>query len=125
MDINTIIAKKRNGGLKSELTKDEIKYFVGKYTKGEISDVQAAALMSYIYVNGLTENEIVEFVKEIGSSGDVLDLTKVSYSSGFGFVYLNSGFSFQQYAIVYSEIISSSSFVSVDDIFFFFNFWES
>ena len=36
MDINTIIAKKRNGGSKSELTKDEIKYFVGKYTKGEI-----------------------------------------------------------------------------------------
>lgn len=78
MDINTIIAKKRNGGSKSELTKDEIKYFVGKYTKGEISDVQAAALMSYIYINGLTENEIVEFVKEIGASGDVLDLTKIS-----------------------------------------------
>lgn len=78
MDINTIIEKKRNGGSRSELTKDEIKYFVGKYTKGEISDVQAAALMSYIYVNGLTENEIVDFVKEIGASGDVLDLSKVS-----------------------------------------------
>ena len=78
MDINTIIAKKRLSGAKAELTKDEIKYFVGKYTKGEISEVQAAALMSYIYEHGLTENEILNFVKEIGSSGDVLDLTKVS-----------------------------------------------
>ena len=78
MDISTIIEKKRNGGSKSELTHDEIKYFVGKYAKGEISDVQAAALMSYIYVNGLSENEIVGFVQEVGASGDVLDLSKIS-----------------------------------------------
>ena len=75
MDINSIIIKKRN---KNELTEDEIKYFVGKYTKNEISDVQAAALMSYIYENGLTENEMLIFIKEVGSSGDVLDLRSVS-----------------------------------------------
>jgi len=75
MDINTIIEKKRHKG---ELDNDEIKYFIGKYTKNEISDAQAAALMSYIYINGLTEDEIVKFVKEIGNSGDVLDLTSIA-----------------------------------------------
>ena len=78
MDINTIIEKKRLKGSKGELTPEEIKYFVGKYTKNEIVDVQAAALMSYIYENGLTESEMLCFIKEIGSSGDVLDLSEVS-----------------------------------------------
>ena len=78
MDINTIIAKKRFRGPKGELTADEIKYFIGKYTKNEITDVQAAALMSYIYKNGLNENEMLMFIKEIGSSGDVLDLSEIS-----------------------------------------------
>ena len=78
MDINSIIAKKRLGGPKGELNKDEIKYFVGKWVKGEIKDSQAAALMSYIYTNGLTEDEIVRFVLEVGNSGDVLDLSGIS-----------------------------------------------
>ena len=78
MDINTIIAKKRIVGPKGELDKDEIKYFVGKWLKGEISDSQAAALMSYIYTNGLTEEEIIRFVLEVGNSGDVLDMSEIS-----------------------------------------------
>ena len=77
MDINSIIAKKRLAGPKGELNRDEIKYFIGKWVKGEIKDSQASALMSYIYINGLTENEIILFVKEIGNSGDVLDLSQV------------------------------------------------
>ena len=56
LDIKSIIAKKRNKG---ELDKDEIRYFVGKYSKGEITDAQASALLSYIYINGLTEDEIM------------------------------------------------------------------
>ena len=78
MDINSIIAKKRIPGPRGELDKDEIKYFVGKWVKGEIKDSQAAALMSYIYTNGLTEDEIIRFVIEIGNSGDVLDLSQIS-----------------------------------------------
>ena len=54
MDIKSIIRKKR---AKEELTKDEINYFIGKLQKGEISEPQAAAVMSYIYTNGLTEEE--------------------------------------------------------------------
>ena len=78
MDINSIIAKKRIVGPKGELDKDEIKYFVGKWLKGEIKDSQAAALMSYIYTNGLTEDEIIRFCIEVGNSGDVLDMSKIS-----------------------------------------------
>jgi len=58
MDIKSIIRKKRAS---EELTKDEVYYFVGKLQKGEISEAQASALMSYIYINGLTEwlNQVI------------------------------------------------------------------
>ena len=75
MDIKSIIAKKRNKG---ELDKDEIRYFVGKYTKGEVSEAQASALLSYIYINGLTEDEIMNLAIEMGNSGDVIDLSDIS-----------------------------------------------
>ena len=39
MDIKSVINKKRN---RRELDRDEIKYFVGKYAKGEITEAQAA-----------------------------------------------------------------------------------
>ncbi len=78
MDINSIIIKKRLGDVRGELNNDEIKYFVGKWVKGEIKDSQAAALMSYIYTNGLTEEEIIRFVIEVGNSGDVLDMSEIS-----------------------------------------------
>lgn len=75
MDIKSIITKKRMG---KELTKDEIKVFIGKYTKGEISDAQAAALLSYIYINGLTEREIVDLAVEMANSGETIDLSQIS-----------------------------------------------
>ena len=34
--------------------------------------------MSYIYTNGLTEEEIIRFVIEVGNSGDVLDMSEIS-----------------------------------------------
>lgn len=75
MDIKSIINKKRN---KHELDKDEIKLFVGKYAKGEVTDAQAAALMSYMYVNGLTLDEIVNFTEEVAATGDKLNLTEIA-----------------------------------------------
>ena len=75
MDINSIIRKKRN---KKELNSEEIKLFIGKYTKGEITEAQAGALLSYIYVNGLTENEIINLAKEMAESGEKIDLSDIS-----------------------------------------------
>lgn len=77
MDIKSIIRRKR---AKEELTKDEIRYFVGKLEKGEISEAQAAALMSYIYINGLTEDEILYLSVAMAESGDMVDLSDISNS---------------------------------------------
>ena len=75
MDIKSIIQKKRE---KKELNRDEIRYVIGKYTRDEITDAQVAALMSYIYINGLTEKEILELVKAMAESGTTIDLSEIS-----------------------------------------------
>jgi len=75
MDIKSVIRKKR---AKEELSKDEIRLFVSKLNKNEISDAQAAALLSYIYINGLTENEILYFSVAMAESGDMIDLSDVA-----------------------------------------------
>lgn len=74
MDIKTIIAKKRD---RKELTRDEIRLFVGKYTKGEVSEAQAGALLSYIYKDGMTEREIIDFAEAMADSGDKIDLSDI------------------------------------------------
>ncbi len=74
MEIKSIIRKKR---AKGELTRDEIKYFVGKLMKGEITDSQAGALLSYIYINGLTEEEIANLSTCMAESGDMIDLSDI------------------------------------------------
>ena len=71
MDIKTIIAKKRNKG---ELNKEEIRQFVSKYNKEEITQAQAGSLLSYIYTNGLTEDEIINFALEMANTGEKIDL---------------------------------------------------
>ena len=71
LDIKTIIAKKRNKG---ELNKEEIMQFVSKYNKGEITQAQAGSLLSYIYTNGLTEDEIINFALEMANTGEKISL---------------------------------------------------
>lgn len=73
MNILEIIAKKRDG---VELSNEEIKYFVQGYTKGEISDYQAAALIMAIYIKGMTKQETTNLSLAMSESGDVLDLSK-------------------------------------------------
>ena len=75
MDIISIIRRKRE---KKELTLDEIKYFVSKLVRDEITEAQAAALLSYIYINGLTAEEILNLSNAMASSGDMIDLSEIS-----------------------------------------------
>ena len=75
MDIKEIIQKKRD---RKELTREEIFYFIGKFLNNEISDAQVGALMSYIYINGLTETEILELVKVMAKTGTTIDLSEIS-----------------------------------------------
>ena len=72
MRIYDIISKKARG---DRLENDEISYFVEGYTKGEIPDYQAAALLMAMFINGLCEEETVCLTECMARSGDMLDLS--------------------------------------------------
>lgn len=69
-----IIIKKRDKG---ELTKEEIEFFIQGYTKGEIPDYQASALIMAILLNGMTDRETTDLTLAMANSGEVLDLSSV------------------------------------------------
>lgn len=75
MKIIDIIEKKKNS---EELSEEEIKYFIDGYTKNDITDYQAAALVMAICINGMTEKEIVYLTKAMAYSGDVLDFKDIA-----------------------------------------------
>lgn len=75
MNIQEIIAKKRDG---KKLNKEDISYFVTKYTDGTITDYQAAAVVMAIYINGMNKEEITNLTLEMAKSGDILDLSDIS-----------------------------------------------
>ena len=72
-----IIEHKKHG---MELTKEEINFFIEGYVKGTIPDYQASALLMAIYFNGMSEKETLEFTLSVRDSGDVIDLSAVSYT---------------------------------------------
>ena len=74
MTILDIIEKKRD---KKELEKEEIEFFVNGYTKGEITDYQASALVMAIYINGMTYEETTNLTLSMAHSGEILDLSKL------------------------------------------------
>lgn len=74
MNILEIIEKKRD---KKELTKEEIEFFVQGYTKGEITDYQAAALVMAIFIQGMSEQETTNLTLAMAHSGEILDLSKL------------------------------------------------
>ena len=74
MTILDIIEKKRD---KKELEKEEIEFFVNGYTKGEITDYQASALVMAIYINGMTNEETTNLTLAMAHSGEILDLSKL------------------------------------------------
>ncbi len=75
MTILDIIEKKRD---KKELTKEEIEFFVDGYTKGEITDYQAAALVMAIFIQGMTDEETTNLTIAMAHSGEILDLSKLN-----------------------------------------------
>ena len=75
MNILDIIAKKRD---KQELTKEEIEFFVNEYTKGNVTDYQAAALIMAIYINGMSSKETTDLTMAMTNSGETLDLSSIS-----------------------------------------------
>ncbi|MBB6631040.1 pyrimidine-nucleoside phosphorylase [Clostridium algidicarnis] len=74
MRMYDIITKKRNGG---ELTKEEIRFFVEGYTKGEIPDYQVSSLMMAIYFQKMNMSETSELTMAMVDSGETIDLSKI------------------------------------------------
>ncbi len=69
-----IIEKKRDC---LELSKDEIRFFIDGFTKGDIPDYQASALSMAILLNGMTDRETTDLTMAIVSSGRSLDLSSI------------------------------------------------
>src|SRR5699024_1186320 len=69
-----IIANKRDG---KELTKEEIEFFINGYTKGEIPDYQASALLMAIFFNVMTAQESADLTMAMVISGDQIDLSAI------------------------------------------------
>lgn len=75
LNILEIIGKKRD---KKELSTEEINFFIEEYTKGNIADYQASALIMAIYLNGMTEKETSDMTMAMAKSGEVLELSDLS-----------------------------------------------
>ena len=74
MRIYDIIEKKRDG---LKLTKEEIDFFVQEYTKENIEDYQASALLMATFINEMDEEETVNLTESMARSGDMLDLSEI------------------------------------------------
>ncbi|AYE35662.1 pyrimidine-nucleoside phosphorylase [Clostridium septicum] len=74
MRMYDVILKKRMG---EELTKEEIEFFVNGYTKGEIPDYQASALLMAIFFNKMNKRETADLTMAMVRSGDEIDLSSI------------------------------------------------
>ncbi len=70
-----IIEKKRDG---HPLTTEEIAYFVHGYTRGEIPDYQASALLMAIFLRGMDDRETRDLTLAMAESGETLDLKDIA-----------------------------------------------
>ncbi len=73
MLIYDILDKKRHG---TELTDEEIGFFVSGYTKGSIADYQASAFTMAVCCMGMTDREVSSLTNAMANSGETLDLSR-------------------------------------------------
>lgn len=69
-----IIIKKRD---KFELSREEIDFFIQGFTRGEITDYQAAAWAMAVLLNGMNARETTDMTLSMAHSGQVLDLSDI------------------------------------------------
>ena len=74
MNINEIIKTKRDQG---ELSTEQINFFIHEYSIGNIPDYQAASLLMAIYLNGMSEREILDMTIAMAKSGDIVNLSEI------------------------------------------------
>jgi len=69
-----VITHKKHGGA---LADDEIRYFVNGFTRGEIPDYQASALLMAINLQGMDGRETATLTDAMLKSGDIADLSSI------------------------------------------------
>ena len=69
-----VIEKKRDG---HALSQQEINWFIDAYTRGDLPDYQASALLMAIFVRGMNRQETVDLTLAMAESGDRLDLSDI------------------------------------------------
>lgn len=74
MNFVDLIIKKRN---KSELTTEEINFFIKGVTDKSIPDYQISSMLMAICINGLNEKETADLTMAMTYSGSVLDLSNI------------------------------------------------
>ena len=74
MRMYDLIMKKRKG---EELTTEEINFFVDGFTKGEIPDYQASAMLMAIFFNKMNKRETADLTNAMVESGDKIDLSSI------------------------------------------------
>ena len=74
MRMYDIISRKKNGGALSE---EEIRFFIDGFTRDEIPDYQASALLMAICLKGMDEKETAILTDAMLHSGDVADLSSI------------------------------------------------
>lgn len=75
MRIYDLILKKRNGGV---LTKEEIKFLIDGFTKGQVTDYQMSAFLMAVYFREMTAEEATDLTMAMVESGDRVDLSGIS-----------------------------------------------
>jgi pyrimidine-nucleoside phosphorylase len=75
MHTTQIIRKKRDG---AALEREEIFDFIQHYSRGEIPEYQAAALLMAIYFRGLGARETADLTEAMMRSGQVLDFSELA-----------------------------------------------
>ncbi len=71
-----VIRAKRDG---HELRDDQIRWFIGAYTAGEVADEQASALLMAIFLHGMSPQELAVWTDAMIRSGVRLDLSSVPF----------------------------------------------
>lgn len=74
MDAVDVIRTKRDGG---RLTDDQIRWFIDAYTRAEVPDYQAAALLMAIVWRGMERQELATWTEAMISSGERMDWSSV------------------------------------------------
>ncbi|MCR5773573.1 MAG: thymidine phosphorylase [Lachnospiraceae bacterium] len=74
MNFIGIIEKKRDKG---KLTREEIRYFIDGYVRGDIPDYQVSALLMAFYLNGCDDEETFELTMAMAESGEMIDLKEI------------------------------------------------